>query len=133
MKRISVALIFALALLAAPSLAQKKDPGGPVTGSLKQVERTWRIQMFLEAGSAPTWEFFREGAWHDDSGSVAFLAGDRNIPVVRRDVSTILDKQVTLGGGKTLTVAEINEALAKLADALRQEDGEKPDALPLPR
>jgi len=78
-------------------------------------ERTWRVEIFCEAGTDPTIVAHREKIWTRANGTIA--QRERLIPQVRRSLSAVASKTVS-----GVTGTQLAGLISAWADDLRAED-----------
>lgn len=83
-------------------------------------ERTWRVQIECALNSDYVLQAFRETVRSVDG--IQLGQPDKNAGVVSRTLSEAAADRVTLTSGKTVTIAELAEALVKHIEAWRTED-----------
>jgi hypothetical protein len=90
---------------------------GTESQTLSVKERTWRVEIFAEAGDDPTVRAHREVVHLDGAGRVVWR--ERDISMVTRSLSQIATTQFT-NGSATVTGGELAALIAAAADSLRQ-------------
>lgn len=126
MKAVRLFLILALAVLGVAFAAETVSTD---TLTVTTTKRTWRIQIFTDYGSDYRAEFLREELKTLPDHSVLARA---QLPTVARALSNVAAESVTVNG-KTITGAELAEALKKFGDKWAAEDlaaAEQPPASP---
>lgn len=88
-------------------------------------KRTWRIQVFSDLGSDYRIEFLREEVKTLPEGQ---LLARTPLASSTRVLSAVQADAVTLTGGKTVTAAELAEALQRFGDKWAAEDAAPPPA-----
>jgi hypothetical protein len=110
--------LIALALLAVglavAALNVRSAESTTETVSVQTIDRIWRIQIFADYETDPKVEILHERVRVIDGAVV----GRTQLPTVSSNLSPILGQSVTLASGKTLTVAELHEAIILLDAAL---------------
>jgi len=86
---------------------------------LAMQERTWRVELFCEAGEEARLVMHRETVGLRPDGSVATRS--RDVPPVQRTLSQIADQDFD-----GMTGAQLAQKLWDVGDALRQEDIDNP-------
>lgn len=98
------------------------------TRTIEMSERTRMIEIATPMGKDPLLTIYRETVRNDNG----VIFKDSGVAVVMRTLSQLADQSFTVGKF-TLTGADLAEIIAGIADALRQEDLDKPSSSPIRR
>lgn len=121
MKKIITIILCAGALLAA---AFASNETVTETLTVTTVQRTWRIHVFSDFGTDYRVEYLREEIRKLPDNTV--IGRNQTLPNVSRGLAAVAAETVTLTSGKTISGAELAEALSRFGDKWAAEDAAPP-------